>query len=579
MMRRLISGDKSLSRCFGVLPGGDRAAFCFARFVATYPSPSSNRGVSKSGRKKYNFLTSTRLVETAREPRSRRDIRLRDDVFFHRRTQFRESVNSNIAKYIRYFPENVKRYVFYKNKPVNVVNASFLGMRKVPGCVLRRILQLTEDEILKPKNREHLIELIESTGTTPPTKEEWARYTDKKTGEININLYYHSNLDKPMRIFCLLLNSPPPFREFQAFMLLNRNNFDICPPMRTWSLRQGPLRDEELVERGSQKEVRDMVGELADYQRPHVMRAFKNLTLEERKTVLEKAEANRKELRHEYERERLFGAKLMCGVTALKEVRALTSPAITYYNQEYYKYIIRLGGSVEATLRRSKDEIPRWYTLPKEARLKYYCFERAVEMHPVGGAHLYLRYCCRDYGLSREDSMERWSGLSDLQKAALNFCFYAPISAPRRSTSAFRRFYVSQCYRHGLVMTGKACSNRAFFARVKKIWMRMNADERAQFEDTESFSSVFPLHSPSSTAPSGRNALDTSCAETATAATVSAEGDTVQSDNDCSGEAEDDFFYFEDEAIEDDPNQHSAQRCEAHGMLHPQKEEHAIFTI
>ncbi|RNF18140.1 uncharacterized protein Tco025E_04643 [Trypanosoma conorhini] len=599
MMRRVFAG----LRCLVALPSlGDPAGRCSARAVASYPSPGSSRGAARSGRKKYNFLNSKRLVETEKGLRSRRAIRMRDDVFFHRRVRFREAINQSIEKEIRYFPENVKQYVFFKNKAENSSANGFHGMRKAPGCVHRRILHLVEDAILKPEHRGHLLELIEGTGTLPPTAEEWARYTDE-TGRITINVYHHHFVEQYLRSFCTGKKCLESHRPLQAFLMLNRNNFDVCPPLRTWSLRQGPVRDEELVERGTQMEVRDIIAELTAFQRSNVMQAYEKLTPKEKEALVEEAESKREALRHEYERERLFGSKLMCGVTALKEVRSMTSPAITYYNEEYYKYVIRCGGSAEATLRRSKDEVPSWFTLAKEVRTKYYCFGTHNEMHPVSGAHLYIRYCSRDYGMSREQSMERWSELSDLQKAALNFCFYAPISAPRRSSTAFRRFYYKQCHRHGLVMTGKACSNHAFLKRVRRIWMSMSADERAQYEETESFSSVFPLQPSSSlasTVKGGKAAATPSTLEPPPAApsasttvvaaqarrgvrtpvTISA---MRRAEEENMGEEEDDMFYFNDEIISDDVPQQETQKYAAKPLSHTKlpalKEKHVVFTI
>ncbi|EKF39166.1 hypothetical protein MOQ_000612 [Trypanosoma cruzi marinkellei] len=523
-------------------------------------------------------------------------------TFFHRRIQFREEINKCIENEIRYFPENVKSYVFFKSRSPTATGNGFQGMRKAPGWVQRRILQIVEDEILQLKNRDHLLELIESTGTVPPTKEEWARYTDQK-GRININLYHHFFVEKHLRCFCEGKRCSGQHRLLQAFLILNRNNFDVCPPLRAWSLRQGPVRDEELVERGSQKELRDVIAELTQFQRSSVMQAFEKLSQKEKEALVTRAEGKREELRSEYERERLFGSKLMCGVTSLKEVRSMTSPAITYYNQEYHKYVIRCGGSIEATLQRSKKEVPSWFVLPKETKMKYYCFERSNEMHPISGAHLYVRYCSRDYGLSREDSVGKWSMLSELQKAALNFCFYSPISAPRRSSSAFRRFYYNECYRHGLMMTGRACSNQAFLRRARRIWMGMSADERAKFEDTESFSSVFPLQPLSSSRAKGNNASNkqrllgsstTSPYASSTAenvetlrgrqasVAVSTKNDAVN-DYDDEEEDEKEMFYFEDEIINDDEPQEEKQTYDANILsqmrLHTGKEEILVFNI
>ncbi|ESL08756.1 hypothetical protein TRSC58_03536 [Trypanosoma rangeli SC58] len=592
-MRRVFAGLHCLSRCLLAVP---------SRSVASYPSPGTSRNDSRSGRKKYNYLNSKRLVETEKGPRNRREIRLREDVFFHRRIQFRESINECVEKEIRYFPERVKQYVFYKSRAENSSANGFHGMRKAPGWVQRRILHIVEDDILKQQHRDHLVELIESTGTVPPTAEEWARYTDKD-GQITINLYHHHFVEKHLRSFCMGKKCLEQHRFLQAFLMLNRNNFDVCPPMRTWSLRQGPVRDEELVERSTQTEVRDIIAELAAFQRSNVMQVYEKLTPEEKEALVEQAESQREELRQEYERERLFGSRLMCGVAALKEMRSMTSPAITYYNQEYHKYVIRCGGSAEATLRRSKDEVPSWFTLPKETRIKYYCFGKHNEMHPVSGAHLYIRYCSRDYGMCREESMERWSELSDLQKAALNFSFYAPISAPRRSNNAFRRFYFKQCHRHGLVMTGRACSNHAFLRRARKIWMSMSADERAQYEDMESFSSVFPLQpssSSSTTKGHGAAATQRMLESSSTASSASTAAGTVKaqrgmqtpvaSSTTQSAEAvedldeeEDSLLYFNDEIIiDDEPQQETptyAARTLSHTKLPVRKEEHIVFTV
>lgn len=564
------------------------------RCVASYPSPASFRSESKSRRKKFNYLNEKRLVEVEKGVRSRRAIRQRDDIFLHRRVQYREAIKESVEKQIRYFSESIKKYVFFKGQANNALHTGFHGMRKAPGWVSRRILHIVEDEILKPKNRQHLIELIESTGVAAPTKGEWLRYTDKN-GNIKINLYYHPFLEMHMRRFFTSVRSFGRFRLLQAFIVLNRNNFDVCPPLRTWSLRQGPVRDEELVERGSQKEVRDIIAELTEYQRSYVFRAYNKLTDEEKENILKYAKDNRDVLLSEYERERLFGARIMCGVTALKEIRSMTNPAFTYYNEEFYKFLIRRGGAAGLTLRQSKNEVASWYSLPKETRKKYYCFEQSTEMHPVGGAHLYIRYCSRDYGLSREKSMEKWAGLSDLQKAALNFCFYAPITSPRRACSAFTRFYYQECHRHGLIMTGKACGNKAFLFRVRKKWLRMNADERAQYEDTESFASVFPLHrTPSS---SSSSSLGEHTAAAASGAVV-LNGDTngapkrhgtvainaARGDCDVEDEGENAVIYFEDEVIKDDKsfedNQlEDMQVLEHVTMMGTRAEGSVVFTV
>ncbi|KAG8345565.1 hypothetical protein TRVL_03604 [Trypanosoma vivax] len=505
MALRLFGGVAGIARCGTPAAHGVQPLLCCVRLVASYPTPGTIRSQSKATRKKFNFLSSERLVQTNKGRCSRRAIRMRDDVFHKRRVQFREHIKADVEKNIRYFPDSVKHYVFFKGKENKLISSGFHCVRKVPGLVLRRILYMVEEEITKLENRDHLIEMIESAGGSPPTQEEWDRYTDE-AGKININLYFHPIVDKFLRGFCLGRKVAERFRALQAFMFLKRNDFDVCPPLRSWSLRQGPIRDEELLERSEMKDTRDIITEMAMYQRPHVVRAFGKQTAEQKEKFVEEAESNREELRAVYERERLFAAKVMLGVTALKEMRALTNPAITYYNHEYYKSIIRMDGSVEATPRRTRAEVRKWYLLPKEEQLKFYCFERALETRPVSGANLYVRYACRDYGLSREEAVERWASLSELQKAALHFCFFAPISAPRRSVSAFRRFYNKQCYQHGLVMTGKSCGNRAFFLRMRKMWNEMNADERAQFEDTDAFSSVFPLHPPSSASGKGAGA-------------------------------------------------------------------------
>ncbi|ORC89688.1 uncharacterized protein TM35_000112220 [Trypanosoma theileri] len=567
MMRRLFTSLGLLS-C------------CAQRSVASYPTPGMSRGMDKTNRKKYNFLNNERMVEKEKGLRNRREIRRRDDVNWHRRVSYRETVNHAVVKYIRYFPENVKRYVFYKDVRERNGGTRFHGMRKAPGVTSRRILHWVENEILKPENREHLIELIKSTGETPPTEEEWARYTDKKTGEIMISLYFHKRVEGHLRSFCVRPpNKRDHWRDFNAFLMANRNNFDICLPMRTWSLRQGPIRDDELIERSSQKEVRDILGELERYQLPHALRAFEQLTPAEREVIVQKAEENREALHREYERERLFSAKVMCGVTALKEIRALTFPAITYYNEEYYKYVIRRGGSVDATLRQSKSDIPSWFTLSQEVKLKYYCFERTMMLHPVSGAHLYIRYATRDYGMQREEAYERWSALSDLQRAALNFCFYSPIAEPPRGTSAFRRFYIKQCFRHGLVVSGKASGNHAFFLRTKKLWMNMNADERAQFDDTDSFASVFPLQPTTSIVKNGRTTSDTNRVSSSSSSATA-----VISSNSLDDEDEDDVtvgdsYYFEDEPIDDSDDHLESHIVKAHKMTPQKKEVHAVFTV
>ncbi|CBH17761.1 hypothetical protein, conserved [Trypanosoma brucei gambiense DAL972] len=584
-------------------------ALCIStRSVASYPSPGTDRGKVKINRKKYNFLNSERLMKTNKEPRSRREVRIRDDVFFHRRIQYRQAIGTNVEKHIRYLPDNVKQYVFFKNKVNSLVSTGFHGARKAPGIVARRIVLMVENEILKPENRDHLVELIESVGVEPPTKEEWDRYTNKKTGRININLYYHANVEKHLRQF-FTAKVGGSFRLLQAFMVLKRNDFSVCPPMYEWALRQGPIRNEELVERSEVKEQRDVIGELAKFQRPHIDRAFKKLTNQAKQKCLKEAEDNEDQLRREYEQERVFAAKVLSGVAALKEVRAMTSPALTYYRHEHYKYVIKKNGSVDATLRRSRDESPSWHMIPKEEQVKFYCFERTMQMHPVGGAHLFIRYACRDYGLTREEAMLRWSFLSDLQKAALSFCFYAPISASNHSGVAFRRFYWKQCYIHGLMMTGKACGNRAFFERMRKVWMGMSADERAQYEETDSFSSVFPLHrqSASSVERDGTVSvseskvsdsifsMQSSSRACSTVNGTSRATPTLERNGSTPTDEEDDkeLLYFEDEVIEgDDEDDKSGgdshrvnggptatRRCEEVRAVEPYIEEAVAFSI
>ncbi|CCD15567.1 unnamed protein product, partial [Trypanosoma congolense IL3000] len=276
------------------------------RSVATYPSPGGGRTGKKANRKKFNFLNGDRLVATEKGPRSRMEVRIRDDIFYHRRVQYRESISENVEKHIRYLPENVKQYVFFRAKKCATANTGFLGVRKAPGVVMHRILQMVEGELLRPENRDHLVELIESVGVTPPSDEEWARYTDSKTGEININLYHHHKLEELIRRFFFGAGRAPLYRKFQAFVVLNRNNFDACPPMRMWSLNQGPIRDEELLERSEVKVVCDIAMELAQFQRLPLDKAFGKLSDEEKEKLSCYASDNADKLLREYEQERLF---------------------------------------------------------------------------------------------------------------------------------------------------------------------------------------------------------------------------------------------------------------------------------
>lgn len=467
---------------------------------------SRQRRSSKS-RKQYNYLTPTRMITKPRKT-SLKAARLRDDKILARRHNYKEQLLRNVEEKIRFFPPVVKKSVFFPTRWSGHSSVLFRGHRNL-GCILgTRVELLVLEQLKKAEQRPFLIEKMQSLGVEPPTAEEWAKFTDPKTGDINIGICYSQYVETLFYSFTRSAMGHPgrvaSIRSLAAlrdYAVLNAADPTRVPPLELWAQALGPIQDSDFCgrTRGSatqQVKLSAALLEMREYGRAHLFEAVSALSLAEQVAVSTEAAQRQSELLAELQQRHVFATKIKHVLFSLDEIMAIHAPSMLYSNFKRRQFIIEHKGVYYPRFHRREANFKK---LSAEEKAQWYTFGIHHEPHPSTGQKLYLRFCVRDYGIPITEAARRYNQLSDLQRAALCFPFYSTIAPSRASVAAYKRFYREMCGRYGLVTpTGPIIGNRLFEAAMRKRWQGLSVAERARYEEADRIADVFPLVKPSS---------------------------------------------------------------------------------
>ncbi|EPY16261.1 hypothetical protein STCU_11444 [Strigomonas culicis] len=488
------------------------------RPVASYPTPhrSHTRTASSSAKKKkFNYLTPDRLVANNRRKLSKNALRARDDKSLARRRNYRRLLLQDVETKIHFFSPLIKKHVFF---PSNKFNAKLLfrGNRLLVTHTFTRIYVSVIDQLKQRQHRDTLVSLMREAGVEPPTAEEWARYTDRKTGDINIGLLHSVWLKRyfvevSRKGSALLEDDDRATRmRFTPTFLYVAVHFKDIPTLEDWSHKKGKLQVRELeLTKDSralstvQLSLANAKGDIASYGTAYVEEHVNRMTTDQVGAVETTFRSEAARILQDMNAQLAFTAKVLLGAGELPEVKAIQSPMTVYFNRCELLSALAQKGSPHPPFKRNFAD---WHQLPKEERDRCYCFARKPERITKTGMQLFFKYCSRDYGILRSEATRKYHDLTDLQQAALSFPFYLPITPQRSGAVAFRKFYGEMCARYGLIRGGHATfGNRLFEAAMRKKWLALDPVERQQYDENDAIAAAFPLQ-PGAGKARGRDA-------------------------------------------------------------------------
>lgn len=494
----------SLSKAVAVVAATAAPAsslYVSSRGVASYPSPG--RVKQRGGpRKSYNYLTGQRLVRTPRRRESREVIRHSDDKGLAKRREYHRMLRKNVEEDIHYFPPFVTQAVFFPRVAHGNRTLMFLGSHVLSQRSFVRVYDHVLKQITSGAQRPALKALMGKVGVEVPEDDVWKRYCDPDTGDINIGLLYSVHVRRVLVTICQRAvegggNSPAcNLTISHAYILRYFCDTSRVPSLQQWSAQFGPLRAREMVKNtrlhsSVMLALREAKKEINQYGMDTIRNAAASLTPEARQALLDDVMANYSAYYTAMREQLLFASQVLLAVNSLPEIRAIQRPVAVFTTEQECQHVIaRQGNLYPPYSTRSHD----WAALSTEEKNGYYCFKRGFERRCSTGQQLFARYCTRDYGISSKEARKRYAALSDLQKAAVDFPFYLPITPPRPATVAFKRFLLHMCARYGLTRSYNGLAgNRVFVGALRQKWRNMTQLERLEFEQGEELDAVFPL--------------------------------------------------------------------------------------
>lgn len=473
-----------------------------SRGIASYPTPGRSPTVRRT-RKSYNYLTSERMVPVRRVKSNRLKDRRRDDRALAKRKSYREEVLRNVEEKVLFLSPEVKSFVFFpkvKGRPDTM--RTFRGNRALPTRTFTRIYVDIIKKLSQMANRPKLEALIKEHEVALPDEATWRLYSDPQTGAITTGLIYSSLLTRQFAHIAKNLHGGPQERRharlttIQAYILRNFDDVRKVPSLQAWSHALGEFTEADMLTHGPRtKPTVSLIlararAEIYRYGVDEVANAVDALTEEGRRELHEYTSAHIEELWHNMCRHFEFAAKVMLAINSIPEVKAMQTATRLYMTEESNRTLIEQKGSLYPP---SQASLKNLRELSKEERGKYLCFGTQSESSAMTALQLYRRYCMRDYGISRSDSIKRFAELDDLQQAALQFPFYYPITPRCSGWEAFRKFYVETCNRYALIRTPSAHGNRVLLAALRKRWKLMSPAERERYFESDTVMAPFPL--------------------------------------------------------------------------------------
>ncbi|KAG5474347.1 hypothetical protein LSCM1_03127 [Leishmania martiniquensis] len=476
------------------------ALFAAYRWASQYPTAS--RKSRRPGKKKqFNYLTLDRLLPREKKL-SRVAIRNRDDVSLRRRREYKQQLIRDVEEKIRFFSPSIKQQVFFPYIANSARMSLFRGNRDYGVRVSTRVFTMLLEQLCKREHRGFIAEQLGKLGFDPPTAEDWERFTDPVTGDITTGIMYSNWVQSVLNTYGRI--SSTNAKHIQAcgsttlFAYVVRHYLDRTrvPPLEDWSHQFGPVVAEELMgrPRGQQKvslAISEAVHEMSVWGRAQAQEAVSRLSLQEQNALVQWVRENIKTHIAEMERKNAFTARILAVMHHLPEAKSIQNSFWTFKELRRVEHVVKMKG---AFLLPPGNPLDEWRQLSKEERAKYSCFGRRRQTETACGRKLFIRYCCRDYGLSLTDASARYTSLSDLQKAAMDFPFYLPITPCNPAMAAFRRFYMAMCERYGMVRTyNDASGNRLFKRAMREKWNSLSMEERQQYEEHDRIYAAFPL--------------------------------------------------------------------------------------
>ncbi|KAG5500434.1 hypothetical protein JKF63_03527 [Porcisia hertigi] len=483
------------------------------RWAAMYPK-ASRKQVRTARRKDFNYLTADRLVPSEKKL-SRVAIRNRDDAGLRRRREYKQQLIRDVEEKIRFFPPNIKKQVFFPLMTNSPRLSLFRGNREYGIRLCTRVFSMLLDQLCKRENRGIILERCAELGWEPPTAEDWERYTDSVTGDITTGIMYSKWVNAILTTYGRMFHTGSTqliaggSSTLFAYVIRNYSDRTLVPPLEDWSRQFGPVIAEEFVgrPRGQEKfnlAMSNAVIEVRSWGRLQAQEAVSRLSLQEQDDLVQWVEQNIKSHIADMERKNAFSAKVLAVMHSLPEAKAIRTSFWSFKESKRLEHVVKQNGAFYPLVH---DVRKAWSSMSKEEKARYSCFGQKIQSETACGRKLFLRYCCRDYGFSLIEASRRFNALGELQKAALEFPFYLPLTPSNASTAAFRRFYHVMCERYGMVRTyNNGVGNRLFMIAMRHKWDGLSMEERQQYEERDRIYSVFPLQ------PTPAETVESSCA-------------------------------------------------------------------
>lgn len=477
-----------------------------ARHIATYPKPRIVPSTIKQNEqktKKYNYLNQQRLIQTPRKSMSQTFLRQCDDRSLTRRTDYRRQMESDIKEHIRFYSPELIDAVFHQRRHHDTVQVVFKGNIVFSFLAFTRVYTYITNQLLAREHREELKQRIAKLGLPMPEESTWERYTDPQTGMVNVGLIYPRWLTSVMqtiesRLEALVTGKTEFHRKltaYHAYITLHYRDMSIIPSFETWSYKQGAFKLSE-IQRSSLRmtsvvvENRRRTEELAAFPRKVIDDAFALLTPTQKAEMLSEVHRRAGELLVTLRQQNLFAKTIALVMNALPEIRAIQSAFYTYRQLVVWKAMVQGNGTFRVP---PPPGYNTWQALSKEEQTSYLCFARKLERRPNTGLQLFVRYCTRDYGVSRNGAIQRYSYLSGTQKAALDYPFYFSLARFVSRRVDFRRFVIAMSTRWGMGCANHSPGNLLFEQVMLKKWNTLSEEERQRYSVNEGLECAFPL--------------------------------------------------------------------------------------
>ncbi|KAG5498264.1 hypothetical protein JIQ42_03069 [Leishmania sp. Namibia] len=489
------------------------------RWASQYPT-ASRRTVRAGKKKHFNYLTADRMLPTEKKL-SRSAIRDRDDASLQRRREYKQQLVRDVEEKIRFFPPAIKKQVFFPLIANSARVSLFRGNRDFGVRVSVRVFSMLVEQLCKRVHRDFILEQLAELGLDPPTAEDWERFTDPVTGDITTGIMYSSWVNTVLVTYGRMSFTGSKHllacggTTLFAYVVRHYHDRALVPPLEDWSRQYGPVVTEEFLgrPRGQQKvslALSEAVYELRVWGRAQAQEAVSRLSLQEQEDLVRWVSENLKTHIAEMERKHAFTAKILAVMHHLPEAKSIHNSFCAFKEARHMEHVVKMKGAFFPLPSKPREE---WRRMSAEEKERYTCFGRKRQTETACGRKLFLRYCCRDYGFSLTDASSRYINLSDLQKAALEFPFYLPLTPCNPALAAFRRFYAVMCERYGMVRTyNSGAGNRLFKIAMREQWDRLSMEERQQYEEHDRIYAVFPLQ-PTTSGAAASNSTASSSSE------------------------------------------------------------------